>query len=87
MNGSTQYPARFFYANYETFDCVFHSAYLVGIRTPLRCVAMSSHCWSNMAFCSSSLVVNAASVRVSLRKEGRGALLKLQLPAGRPFFT
>jgi len=29
-----------------------------------------------MAFCSSSLVVNAASVRVSLRKEGRGALLK-----------
>ena len=28
-----------------------------------------------MAFCSSSLVVNAASVRASLRKEGRGALL------------
>jgi len=35
INGSTQYPARFFYANYETFDFVFHSAYLVGIRTPL----------------------------------------------------
>jgi|SRR5467141_2388077 hypothetical protein len=32
MNGSTQYPARFFCAKYETFDCVFHSAYLVGIR-------------------------------------------------------
>src|SRR6266699_709559 len=38
-----------------------------------------------MAFCSSSLVVNAASVRASLQKEGRGALLKLQLPAGRLF--
>jgi hypothetical protein len=25
MNGSTQYPARFFYAKYETFDFVFHS--------------------------------------------------------------
>jgi hypothetical protein len=35
INGGTQYPARFFYANYETFDFVFHSAYLVGIRTPL----------------------------------------------------
>ena len=42
MNGSTQYPARFFYANYETFDCVFHSAYLVGIRTPL---AMRRYVW------------------------------------------
>jgi hypothetical protein len=28
INGSTQYPARFFYANYETFDFVFHFAYL-----------------------------------------------------------
>jgi hypothetical protein len=28
MNSSTQYPARFFYANYETFDFVFDSAYL-----------------------------------------------------------
>jgi hypothetical protein len=32
MNGSTQYPARFFYTKYETFDFIFHSAYLVGIR-------------------------------------------------------
>jgi len=35
INSSTQYPARFFYANYETFDFVFHFAYLVGIKTPL----------------------------------------------------
>jgi hypothetical protein len=32
MNGSTQYPARFFYTKYETFDFIFHSAYLVRIR-------------------------------------------------------
>ena len=32
MNGSTQYPARFLYTKYETFNFVFHSAYLVGIR-------------------------------------------------------
>jgi hypothetical protein len=32
MNGSSQYPARFFYTKYETFDFIFHSAYLVGIR-------------------------------------------------------
>ena len=24
MNGGTQYPARFFYAEYETFNFVFH---------------------------------------------------------------
>src|SRR5438477_7579099 len=35
-----------------------------------------------MAFCSSSLVVNAASVRVSLRKEGRGALLTFFTQSG-----
>src|SRR5437867_10562979 len=35
-----------------------------------------------MAFCSSSLVVNAASVRASLRKEGRGALLPFLPRAG-----
>jgi hypothetical protein len=32
INGSTQYRARFFCAKYETFDCVFHSFYLFGIR-------------------------------------------------------
>ena len=32
INGSTQYRARFFCAKYETFDCVLHSSYLVGIR-------------------------------------------------------
>jgi len=32
INGSTQHPARFFCAKYETFDCVFHSAYLVAIK-------------------------------------------------------
>ena len=32
INGITQYRARFFCAKYETFDFVFHSAYLVGIR-------------------------------------------------------
>src|SRR5438477_12430430 len=35
-----------------------------------------------MAFCSSSLVVNAAGVRVSLGKEGRGALLTFLPRAG-----
>ena len=34
INGSAQYLARFSYANYETFDFVFHSAYVVGIWTP-----------------------------------------------------
>jgi hypothetical protein len=28
INGSAQYPARFFYANHETFDFVFHSGLL-----------------------------------------------------------
>ena len=32
INGGTQYRARFFCAKYETFDCVFHSAYLVAIK-------------------------------------------------------
>jgi len=32
MNGGC--PARFFYAEYETFVFVFHFAYLVGMRDP-----------------------------------------------------
>ena len=44
LNGSTQYPARFFCAEYETFNFVFHSDYLVGISTPMRCAPTSSRC-------------------------------------------
>ncbi len=39
MNGGTQYPARFFYAEYETFNFVLH---FISLDPPFCQVSTSS---------------------------------------------